>query len=555
MGYEEAVRAAAVLMIASAIPAQAQDVLDRVGRETVRPQDAVKDGPADRATPSRPKVSITVDAPRPSDAGTAGSVMVGAVVLKGLKALTPADFADIVRDHVGRPLAPDELSALAGAISERARGRGYVFASAWIVPQKLDAGILSVQVDEGRIDEIRIEGGENAAVRRALAPLLDGKPARLKDVERRLLIAGDVDSVWVRSSRFLREGERGVLLVVLGHQRHAGRIAIANDGTGPLGPVRVRVDADLNALLFSDDAFSVTYNGTPGQPRELNYVRARYGKRIDRNGTEIAISGSVSRARPGGDIKYLGIDSRSWFASFGMLRPLQRSRQSSLWLEAELGVRNLVQRRNGALFRHDRITAARLTLNGNTAFAGGRLRTSATVSQGLDLFGATRAGDPLASRRDANGTFTTVDIWTDWTRPLGGDFSVRLAAQTLWSSGPLLVSEEFGLGGTAFLRAYDWGERSGDAGTMGSAELRYDWDRPFNSMRDAQFYAFVDGGKAIELGGGDDGSTLASAGGGFRAGITRTIKANLEVAVPLTGPRYDTGDKDPRMRFGVAKSF
>ena len=143
----------------------------------------------------------------------AGELMIGAISLKGLSALTPDQFSDILGDYVGRTVQPAELAALTDRIADRARARGYVFATAHIAPQRLTAGVLVVEVDEGRVDRLDVDGNGSAAVRAALEPLVNGKPVRLADLERRLLIAGDVDGVRIRQVRLLREGDRDVLVV------------------------------------------------------------------------------------------------------------------------------------------------------------------------------------------------------------------------------------------------------------------------------------------------------------------------------------------------------
>lgn len=195
--------------------------------------------------------------------------------------------------------------------------------------------------------------------------------------------------------------------------------------------------------------------------------------------------------------------------------------------------------------RRDQLAVGRVTLHGYRNLASGRLRTSVTLSRGLGILGATESGDPLASRRDADGTFTTVNAWADWTSNLGGNFSLRLAAQGQLASQPLLISEEAGLGGTNFLRGYDWGERTGDEGAMGMAELRYSLKKPFDLLKQAQLYVFVDGGTVSNHEVGFGGGSLSSAGGGMRLDITSRLGLTFEVAVPLTGPRYDTGDLMP----------
>jgi hemolysin activation/secretion protein len=548
-GHAASVIFGLVAAIAAAAPACAQDTLDRADPNRPDREESVP-----QAAPKLP-VPIEVEAPSAAPQGGGGTVMVGAVTVVGLEALTPADFADIIVSRVGQTLDSDQLAALVTAIADRARSRGYVFASAWIEPQHMANGVLVVHIDEGRIDEIRFDGPVHPAVQRALAPLMSGHPVQIGDVERRLLIGGDVDGVRIRGTRFVRENGKGVLIVRVTQDRVSVRAQVSNEGTRPLGPVQARIDVDMNAIMFSDDAFTVTWSGTPVDPAEMQFGRLRYAKRLNRNGTELIFVTSGSRTLPGAYLDPLKLEGRTWYVSAELLQPLYRRRSSSLWLSGEFGVRDLLQRRGGVRVRHDRTAVGRVTLYGYADLGGGRLRASATLSQGFGVLGATAYGDPLASRADADGTFTSLNLWADWTGNLGGDFSIRLALQTQFATDPLLVSEEAGLGGTGFLRGYDWSERSGDQGVMGSAELRYNWARPFGTIPRAQLYVFADGGRVLNLDGGVGGGELYSTGGGVRADLNNSFGANFEVAVPLSGPRYDTGDEAARLRFRVVHSF
>lgn len=70
-----------------------------------------------------------------------------------------------------------------------------------------------------------------------------------------------------------------------------------------------------------------------------------------------------------------------------------------------------------------------------------------------------------------------------------------------------------------------------------------------------QLYAFADGGTVTNLADGRGSGTLASSGGGFRADVTRYLDLDLEIAVPLTEPRYSTNDNTPRINLRVVQSF
>jgi hemolysin activation/secretion protein len=535
-------------MFGGAGPGVAQTVLDRVDPGTRSLPRVTEPTPA----PDSPVLNVEASTAR---AAPSTGLQIGAVRFDGLQALTPADFADVIEPFLGRSASPSDLADLAEKIAARARARGYVFATAGIEPQRLVVGVLTVTVDEGQVDEVRIDGPDHPAIRAALAPLTTGRPATLAEVERRLLIAGDIDGVWVRSARYVREGRRGVLIVKPEVTRTAGRLAISNDNVSAIGPEMAYARFDLRQLAASDDVLSLSYSGTIFQPSEFNAGRVRYGKRVSAAGTEMALSAGLSRSQPGAEVAALDILGRSWSVNLSALQPLTRRRAASLWLSAELDLRDIEQKRRGTLARADRLTVARLGLRGFAQTGAGRLRAGATVSRGLDLFGATRRGDPLATRRDGDGVFTTAGAWADWTMPLAGAFSIRAAAEAQVADRPLLVSEEFQIGGQAFLRGYDWAEQLGDTGSAGVVELRYDWKNPLGIMRRVQVYGFADGGRVINLRGGRSGGALASAGGGLRADITPRLGATFEVAAPLTDPRFETGDRRPRFVFSLFRTF
>jgi hemolysin activation/secretion protein len=300
---------------------------------------------------------------------------------------------------------------------------------------------------------------------------------------------------------------------------------------------------------------TVTYVTTPLEPGEQQYVRVRYVRRVSPSGTEVALSGSFSGTHPGAYLKRLDLEGESWFTSVSVLQPLHRRRDANLWLTGALELRDSRLDRGGTLRRHDRLFILRMGLNGNAAFAGGKLRGNVTAAHGIDALGATRTGDPNASRDDADATFATLIGWSDWTRPLSTRFSLRVATQAQVATQPLLIAEEIGLGGGAFLRGYDYSEKSGDQGYMGLAEIRYDWRNPLGFGRKAQLYGFVDGGRVTNLDRGFGGGALASGGGGVRADVSPTIDASFEVAVPLSAPRYETGDRRPRLNLRVLKVF
>lgn len=528
----------------------AQDALDRTNPaqqvERERPMVAVEEA-------VRIEIQSVLEMPASTDDGA--GIEVGAIVLDGLVALDRSDFAAVIEPFAGRPLDRAELRRLTDAVANHARARGYILATAWIPEQALTGGVLRVNVDEGGIDEIRIEGSDDPVIRRQLERLLAIRPLTLAALQREVLLADDTSGVWIRKTRFERDGGRRILVVDARRQDFGGSVLLATDGTKPVGPIRARIDLDANGLISPRDRVDLSFSTTPLDPDELAFFSARYSVVVNDAGTLLGAFGSWSRTEPGAYLAARELLGESWQGGVRMRHPLLRGQRRSLWLEASAEVQDLAQDSFGTLARHDRIALARLGFYGFGPLAGGTLQGRATVSQGLDILGATALGDPLASRLDAGPGFTTLTWWLNWRRSLAPRVSLSLAANGQLSTDPLLIAESFALGGNAFLRGYDFAQAIGDEGVAGVGELRYDWPRAFGAVQHLQLYAFADGGMVSNLAGGRGDDTLASSGAGLRADVTRNLDFDLEVAVPLTDPRYDTGDKTPRINLRVSQSF
>ena len=181
-------------------------------------------------------------------------------------------------------------------------------------------------------------------------------PGAYAPPEGRLLLAGDNGGVRIQSSRYLREGGKGILLVRTGRDPATLRMALTNQGTRTIGPVQVRIDADLNGLIDARDRLSLTYSTTPIQPSELQFGRIRYARDISSAGTEVALAVTGSTTRPGSYLAPFAFRTRSWAVAASVTQPLLRRRAASFWLEGEVGLRDFLQWRSGNRIRRDRLS-------------------------------------------------------------------------------------------------------------------------------------------------------------------------------------------------------
>lgn len=500
-----------------------------------------------------PPIQTTPAAPT---AALARTGTIAAIVVDSGGDIPAAVFAPAYADVVGRDLDGAALAALVGRIAATARKAGYPFASAAIDAQTLRGGVLRVRVDPGKIDAVRVIGDHSTAADALLGKVLaNGHAVRRESLERALLLVGDIPGVRVVATRYVRQDGFGILLVTIAVDRASGYAQIDNRGSREVGPIRSTLLGSLRGVASSGDELAVLVSQTPIEPSEFAFVRGRYAAPVDRDGSVLSVSGSYGRSHPGASLRRLDVIGRSIDLGVTYARPLVRSRERSVWTSVELRAVTIRQTLAGRLLRDDRLATITGSLNGAGRMAGGVLRGEFGVTAGLPLDGVTRQDDLRTSRVDGDARFVSAGYTVDWTWRMANPFSVVVASSGQLASRPLLATAEIGLGGPVFGRGYDYAERTGDQGILGSVELRGDLGAFVPHLIErVQLYGFVDGGTVTNLRGGTGGGSLFSGGGGVRFGLIG-LDAMVEAALPINADRFDTRDKRPRISFRLSRAF
>lgn len=510
-----------------------------------------------------------VEAPRPADVPIISAptpvagVLIGgtpriasSIVVVGGEEIARSVFSAAIVPFIGRDLSGEQLSALASAIAGSARAAGYPFARAWVEPQRMADGILRVKFDTGSLVAVRVVGANNPLADRILTrALVTGRGVRRADLERAILLIGDIPGITVKESRYIRQDGFGILLVTVAEDRASLYAQLDNRGSKEVGPIRSTVLGSVRGVLRAGDELGLISAQTPFQPSEFFFLRGRYSTPVGASGGTVSISGSYGRAHPGAALLPLRVIGESSDASLSYVAPLLRTRQRSLWASAELrGLRSRQTLLESPL-RNDRLTTLTGALNGTSSLGPGVLRGTVAVVAGLPIPGVTHEGDRRISRSDGDARFVTLSYDLDWTTRVAPHLNLALTSQAQVASRPLLATAEIGVGGPAFGRGYDYAERTGDNGILGGAELRFDLGRTLPGIVDrTQIYGAVDGGYVDNLRDGPGGGGLLSVASGIRVGRGR-LDGMVEVAVPLNRDRFDTGDRRPRISFRLSRVF
>jgi hemolysin activation/secretion protein len=451
---------------------------------------------------------------------------------------------------------------MAGAVSEIYRAAGFHLSRAIVPPQDIQSGELRIQVIEGSITDLRLQGDAAGqfGVRTMLDAVLAEQPSRLATLERQLLLINGRPGVRLEDTAIEEIGTasghfRLILSVRTWHVFTS--LGVDNLGSSSVGPWQSYGTAAFNSYLTPGDSLVVNLSTTPGDVRQLAFGRLFYEAPVGTDGARVGASGYYSEVWPG-DYRRLYSDNikTESFELRGSIVPLQ-SQKSTLTLTAAAGFINANENDVFGPIYADRIRTASLTadyrLQDNF---GGTNYLTVNYRQGLDIFGASHCGDDDLSRVGASGTFSALTFWFTRYQTLTDAWSLKLAAAGQIASDPLFTSQQFYLGGLAFGRGYGSAEISGDNGLAGSVELRFDQKAGLSYLSGYQLYGFVDSGVAWNDGyRPSDGITLVSAGGGVRFFMLDGLKADLGVAAPLSYRAPDNPTRGARVLFSLSSAL
>ena len=506
--------------------------------------------PAERALP-------------PGEAGKIRFALAG-VVVEGSTVYKDSDFLRFYEHHLGKEISLADVYGIAAAITAKYRNDGYILSQVIVPPQHIRGGIVRLRVIEGFINQVIIKGeilGSSALLRSYAGKIERSRPLRVGELEHYLLLANDLPGVSVRSVLVPSETQPGAsdLILEVTQDNFDGFVSFDNRGTEFIGPHQLYYGLAFNSAFGLFERTDLRFiHALP--PKELRFGQLMHEIPLGAEGTKAIFSVNHSRSEPGDDLKPLEFENRNTAVSLTLIQPFIRSRTQNLLMRAGITARRSESEILGERLTEDRL---RIATFGFTYDFADRLRgvtlLDVGLSQGLDIFGETKTGSPNPSRENGKSDFTKVTAELSRLQHLFSELSLFMSFQGQYGGSQLLASEEFGVGGGQFGRAYDPSEIVGDHGIALKAELRLDQPFGLRAARGVQLYAFYDFGAVWNraTSGGGRRESLASAGGGVRLNITDMISGHLEIAVPLTrgvAARGGDGD-DPRLFFGVVMRF
>lgn len=446
--------------------------------------------------PQRTPTGITLPTP-PETGAPAGAdkvrLTIGDIRVEGGDPALAAATEAVTAPLRGRTVSAAAIYTAAAAIEAAYAERGYFLTRVVVPPQDVrHGGTLKLRVVEGFIEGVdasALSPAVRSRVEAVLAPAIGERQLTLSAFERRLLLAGEVPGLALRSTLVPGSGSGAVRLVLQGeHRPVSGEISAYNSLSRPLGRTALSFNASANSILgFGEQVYATAVGApsagwfTPNSARRL--FAAGLIAPLGTDGLSFNVEGAYSNTVPRVPDGVLPTKSDFRRLSFRLSYPLLRTRSDTLVLR---GVFDIIEEEQvaptfgNAVLYDDRYRALRAGFDWSHSFGETRtlLSFGGDISQGIRGLGSRGEKDatfdrPL-SRAGADDVFTKGEVRARLVQPLPYDLGFELLGRGQYSfSGPLLNGERFSLGGARALSALDDGELTGDHGWLVRAELSY----------------------------------------------------------------------------------
>ncbi len=478
---------------------------------------------SDRPAPVVIPDATGVIAPAGSEAlqVTPGALMIDDAPEQGDRAVAAA-LAAIRTQLTGKRVRVADIFAAAHALETAYARSGHVLVRVLVPAQSLaDGATLRLVVIDGiieRIDTSAVPRAVRTRVARLLGGLVDRRGVTIAEIERALLLSGEVPGVTLQST-IAAGSAPGTSILLIGARWHMASGFFSFDNMLPpsLGGASYGIGFDLNGVAGLGEQIYLRASGLPttgdngflgAKPRN-RALAAGIVVPIGGNGASAAIEVTESRTSPRFEPGLPGIGSLFQRSSLRLHYPVVRRRALTMDTEVALDLLSEKVRIIDPVLlplSHDRFNVVRVTGDIGYALANGaRFGGRAIASFGVDGLGARSAADadPLEplSRAGADAAFRKFEVSASAYLPMATHlaFSLRARGQTGFGDA-LFNAEQIGLATLDGLSPLPSGSLQGDRGYVVRGEATTPFAAPigrgFASVAPYGFGAF--GGVAFQ---------------------------------------------------------
>ncbi len=476
------------------------------------------------------------------------------IAVEGVSLLDKDAIEAAIKSYRGQCLGIAEINQIISAITSLYINAGYVTSRAYIPPQNLRSGRLLIEVIEGFVEAIRVEGGPTRLASTAW-PGAVGEPLNLRMIEQGLDQVNRLSSARAHV-QFLPGEKVGGTIVVITYRKNAllvGSIGRNNSGQPSTGKQQITASLQLQSPLGLSDHLYLTaqadikddHQGKKSESAGLNYTvpygywtfslgynQFEYMNRVQGANTTFLSRGNSQTERFNAR-RLLFRDQNQKISATGLFKhqkndnyieDVKLENSSVDYFSAEIG------------FDYEHY------LPGNKTFIG-----TLTYSRGLGGNGSA-AQDAIYSE-----DFQKVNLdatYSDYTRWLEGTWRWSSSVHGQYGRGDLYSGETFSIGSQYTVRGFKQDGLTDSGGAYWRNEISTTY---FPIERNPRFY--VNPYLAADAGVIAEGESLSGWAAGLRVG-GKYFRSEVTYGRPISAPvRIDKSESVVNFSFVLSAGW
>jgi hemolysin activation/secretion protein len=476
--------------------------------------------------------------------------------------LSRSEVEKAVYPYMGPERTPDDVEQARAALEKAFQEKGFQTVNVQIPQQTGKRGIVFLQVAEGKIGRLNVEGSRYYtinSIKKQVPSLQPGSVPDFNKVSKEILALNqwsDRQVIPTLTPGF-EPGTVDVNLKVKDTLPWHGSAEFNNRYSFGTPEFRLNLASSYDNLWQLGHSVGGSYQTAPQQPSAVKNWNLFYTApipKVDWLKLNISYSQQNSISTLGGGGSSLGNGNTAGFRFLCSLPAAKDFSQSFNWgidFKHVNQVTQLSQVSAGANVNEQPLDYWPVRLNYSGVWAPSNSVTildaglsfgfrGAAISVGNNSYG--NESQIADAKFGADGGFISLDGDLSHTHDLPGGFQIFGKVQGQVSPEPLIFTEQFSGGGLSTCRGYLESTVIGDSGVFGTFEVRSPLLLPGHAgINDWRVYAFLDGGTVTNV--APSGATtpvytpsynLVSYGFGSRLKMFKYLNGSVDVGIPMT---------------------
>lgn len=408
------------------------------------------------------------------------TVSVAGFQISGARSFASAELMPLVAPWIGQTLDINGLNEAAGAITRFYQGHGHFLSYAYLPAQKVEGGVIEIQVLEGRVDHVEVATASDVRLSDEVVQAHVGKVTESPTVlqpalERQLLLLNDIPGVVARAAFTPSDvpGKADMVVSVAEEEPLGIRLDADNEGASSTGQYRLGVDFQFRDLFGVGDNTQARLIMSD----TIDMVNGSVSTRVPVTGRGLTLGGGISRLsyQLGGSFVSLGGVGTALVETVNLgvaaIRSLDRNLSFQFSVDHK-GLDDQIVLTGADTPKRSNVLSGSVSYDQRDKWLGaGSLSAAMTLYHGrLTIGGTALAQDQAGLQTDGSFSKAGYDLWR--LQSISGPISVFVHVQGQYARKNLDSSEKFDLGGPTAVRAYAVGEATLDDAQYASLELR-----------------------------------------------------------------------------------